>query len=209
MPASVSLLLAILVATSTLSADLPRTLLDVPYVPGGGHKQQLDLYLPAGSGFPMVLYVHEGSLTSGDRKDADDPRIARGFRDSGYGVAVMSYRLFPQNRWSAPAEDVASAFAWLKANAATFGGRPDRIFLVGHSSGATRVARVSSDARHLARVGLKPRAIAGSVVMGTILRDQAFEEALERATQNGNRARVDSIFRTDPDYSMYDGVAVR
>jgi len=200
------LLLPTMLATSSASSQ-PRNRMDVPYVPGGGHKQQLDLYLPPGSGFPVVLFVHEGSLTSGDRKDVDYPRMARAFRDEGYGFAVMSYRLFPKNRWPVPAQDVASAFAWLKANAASFGGRPDRIFLMGHSSGATLVARVSSDARYLARVGLTPRAIAGAVVMGTILRDQEFEEALERATRNGQRARVDSLFRVDPDYSMYDSVA--
>jgi acetyl esterase/lipase len=194
------------VALATASDAGPRTRLDIPYVPGGGHKQQLDLYLPAGTGFPMVLYVHEGSLTGGDRKDADYPRLAKGFTAAGYGFAVMSYRLFPENRWPAPAEDVASAFAWVKRNAASFGGRPDRVFLVGHSSGATLVARLSSDPRYLAKVGMKPTDITGAVVMGTILRDQEFEEALERATRAGRRARVDSLFQVNPDYSVYGTV---
>lgn len=184
----------------------PRTRLDIPYVPGGGHKQQLDLYLPEGSGFPVVLYVHEGSLTSGDRKDEDYPRLAKGFNAAGYGFAVMSYRLFPENKWPAPAEDVASAFAWVKKNAASFGGRPDRVFLVGHSSGATLVARVSSDPRYLSYVNLEPTDITGSVVMGTILRDQEFEEALGRATKAGRRARVDSLFEVNPDYTVYGTV---
>src|SRR5437867_139876 len=117
MPVFAWLLLPIILATSPASTS-PGERMDVPYVPGGGHEQQLDLYLPARSGFPMVLYVHEGSLNSGDRKDADYPRIARAFRAKGYGVVVISYRLFPKHRWPAPAEDVASAFAWLKANAA-------------------------------------------------------------------------------------------
>lgn len=199
-------LLLPLVAMLALAPATSRTRLDVPYVPGGGHKQQLDLYLPEGSGFPLVLYVHEGSLVRGDRKDADYPRIARGFADAGYGVAVMSYRLFPEVRWPAPAEDVASAVAWLKSNAASFGGRPDRIFLVGHSAGATLAARLATDPRHLARVGLERRDLAGAVVMGTILRDQEFEESLERATRAGRRARLDSLFRTHPDFSPFGDV---
>jgi len=196
--------LTVVLAAVLLAAPDPR--LDIPYVPGGGHKQQLDLYLPEGTGFPVVLYVHEGSLTSGDRKDADYPRLAKGFNAAGYGFAVMSYRLFPQNPWPAPAEDVASAFAWVKKNAASFGGRPDRVFLVGHSSGATLAARVASDPRYLAKVGMKPTDITGAVVMGTILRDQEFEEALDRATRAGRRARVDSIFKVNPDYSVYGTV---
>jgi len=183
-----------------------RTELDVPYVPGGGHRQQLDLCLPEGRGFPLILYVHEGSLTGGDRKDEDYPKIAEALRRAGYGVAVMSYRLFPNDRWPAPADDVASAIAWLEAHAAERGARADRLFLIGHSSGATLVARVCSDPRYLARVRRSPRDIAGAVVMGTILRDQEFEESLERATRAGHRARVDSLFRADPDYAMYGSV---
>ena len=62
MPVLVWLLLPIMLVASSASSP-PRVRFDMPYVPGGRHKQQLDLYLPAGSGFPMVLYVHEGSLT--------------------------------------------------------------------------------------------------------------------------------------------------
>ena len=188
------------------SAAGARETLDVAYVPGGGHKQQLDLYLPGGAGFPVVLYVHEGSLTSGDRKDADYPRIAEAFRAAGYGVAVMSYRLFPEHPWPAPVEDVASAIAWLRSHSTEWGGLPDRLFLVGHSSGATLVARVASDPRYLMRVKLPRSVISGAVVMGTILRDQDFEEALDRAARKGQRARMDSLFRMQPDYAIYGSV---
>jgi len=41
---------------------------DVPFVPEGGVDQQMDLYLPPGQDFPLILYLHEGSLTSGERR---------------------------------------------------------------------------------------------------------------------------------------------
>ena len=70
--------------------------LDIPYVPAGGHKQQLDLYVPEGQGFPTVLFVHGGSLTQGDRKDAPYPGIGQAFQQAGVACAVMSYRLAPE-----------------------------------------------------------------------------------------------------------------
>jgi acetyl esterase/lipase len=179
-----------------------RDLPDIPYVPGGGTKQQLDLYLPASSRFPTILYVHEGSLTSGDRKDADYPRIAEAFRVRGFGVAVMNYRLFPDVKWPAPAEDVVSAFAWLRQHIAECGGLPERIFLLGHSSGATLVARIAADARYLAAKGLKPKDIAGAVVMGTILIDEDFEQNLTR----GPRERIVAAFTGKGFYAPYGDI---
>jgi acetyl esterase len=51
-----------------------------------------------------------------------------------------TYRLAPAAQWPAAAQDVASLVAWLKSNAARFGGDPNRIYLIGHSAGATHVA---------------------------------------------------------------------
>jgi triacylglycerol lipase len=56
-------------------------------------------------------------------------------------VAVtMTYRLAPQHRWPAAAEDVAQAMAWVHEHIREFGGSPTRVVLVGHSAGAAHVA---------------------------------------------------------------------
>src|SRR6266545_6369889 len=65
--------------------------LDIPYVAGGGAKQQLDLFLPDGKGFPTVMFVHGGSLTEGDRMEAPYRQIGEAFQKSGIGCAVISY----------------------------------------------------------------------------------------------------------------------
>jgi arylformamidase len=52
----------------------------------------------------------------------------------------MNYRLAPEHRWPAGAQDVAAAVAWLRANVVEHGGDPDRIVLVGSSAGATHIA---------------------------------------------------------------------
>jgi len=143
--------------------------LDIPYVPNGGAKQQLDLFLPDGKGFPTVMFVHGGSLTQGDRKEAPYRQIGEAFQKSGIGCAVISYRLADKTRWPAQPEDVAAAFAWLKRNIASRGGDRSKLFLVGHSSGALLVALVSSDEKYLKKFGLNLNDAAGCVPIGSLL----------------------------------------
>ena len=62
---------------------------DLAFVDGGLNDQQLDLYSPGTAGFPTLLFVHEGSLTSGDRKDDPYARMCETFQASGIGCAAM------------------------------------------------------------------------------------------------------------------------
>lgn len=145
--------------------------LDIPYVEGAGHKQQLDLYVPEAEGFPTILFVHGGSLTSGDRKDEPHDRICGTFVELGIACAAMSYRLAPDHKWPAQPDDAASAFAWLRQNITDRGGDPDRIFLFGHSSGCLIVALLAADEKYLARAGYEPANVAGVIPLGCRLDD--------------------------------------
>ena len=145
--------------------------LDIPFVPGGGHEQQLDLYVPAADGFPTLLFAHEGSLTSGDRKDEPYARMCRTFASLGIGCIATSYRLAPASKWPAQPDDVAAAFRWVKENIGSRGGAPDEIFLFGHSSGCTLVSIVAADPSYLAKQDLAPEDIAGVIAMGCRLAD--------------------------------------
>jgi acetyl esterase/lipase len=145
--------------------------LDIPFVEGGGHDQQLDLYTPADSGFPTILFVHEGGLTSGDRKDEPYARMCQTFQGLGIACAATNYRLAPSHKWPAQPNDVVAAFGWLKKNIGARGGDPGRIFLFGHSSGCSIVAIVATDARYLREQGLSPDDIAGVIPMGCRLND--------------------------------------
>jgi acetyl esterase/lipase len=177
---------------------------DIPYVEGGGHKQQLDLYLPDAKGFATILFVHGGSLNMGDRQEAPFPAMGAAFQKAGLGFAAMSYRLFPDNAWPVPALDVAAAFAWVRKNIAARGGDNRRIFLVGHSSGARLVALVSSDPKYLRAFGLTRQDVAGCVSMGSITHDVEFEAALKTVTPD----RVEKLFATDPDFKSYGSADV-
>lgn len=78
--------------------DSIRIQKDILYVAGGTHEQQMDIYLPAGNNFPVVVYVHEGSLTSGDKTDSPYATIAKNFASQGIGFVLINYRLGPENK---------------------------------------------------------------------------------------------------------------
>jgi acetyl esterase/lipase len=172
-------------------------LLDIPYVEGGGHKQQLDLFVPAGEGFATMLLVHGGSLTQGDRKDTSEPYgdICRAVARDGIACAATSYRLFPNVDWPAPVADVAAAYAWLRRNIAAQGGSPEKVFLFGHSSGCTLVSLLGVDPVHLAPHGLDSRDIPGIVAMGCRLDNRETEERIR--ARGADDADVRRYFRED------------
>jgi len=142
---------------------------DIPYVatPSGEPRlQSLDLYRPAGptpsaGTRPIVLFVHGGGWRTGIKMHvAVKPEL---FTGMGYLFASTNYRLSPAVTHPAHVEDVAAAIGWLHRNAASRGGDPSRILLVGHSAGAHLVALVALDGRRLEAVGVPRSAIRGVV----------------------------------------------
>ena len=110
-------------------------------VAGGG--LEMDFYRAAGRATPApcVVMIHGGGWDNGDRGQL--PEVNHHLARLGYAVAAVSYRLAPATRWPGQAEDVRSAIAYLKANAAELGIDPTRLVLMGRSAGgqiATAVA---------------------------------------------------------------------
>ena len=146
----------------------PTVQLDVAYDPGAPDdpKRQLDLYLPAGRDFPVVVFVHGGGWAWGDRTQrfggADIYRnIGRFLASRGIGAAVIGYRLVWTVEWRDQLADVGRAVAWVQTHIAERGGRSDRVFLMGHSAGAQLAARVATDPRWLTDAGGDVRGICG------------------------------------------------
>jgi acetyl esterase/lipase len=162
-------------------------------------KQRLDLSVPTAKGFPTVLFIHGGSLASGDKADEDYRNVCAPFVAAGIACANVNYRLAPMHSWPAQAEDVASAVAWVRTNIAQHGGDPKKLFLVGHSSGAMLVALVGTDERYLARHKLTTRDLRGIIPMGSIMWNDELEQALTRY----GRDRVEEAFKGNPNNRMY------
>jgi len=132
---------------------------------GQDAKQRIDLVKPAGvAKAPVLLFVHGGGWSIGDKAHAagDKARWANG---QGWAFASANYRLVPQATVESQAADVATAIAWLRANAAREGLDPDQIVLMGHSAGAHLVALVGTDPQYLKAAGVPLGAIKGVVLL--------------------------------------------
>jgi acetyl esterase/lipase len=163
---------------------------------------RLDLATPESKGFATVIFVHGGSLQGGDKADADYGKVCDAFPAAGIGCANINYRLLPAHGWPAPAEDLAAAIVWVRAQIASRGGDPEKLFLLGHSSGAMLVALVASDTKYLARHGLTPKAIRGVMPMGSIMWDDDLAQAIAK---NGREA-VAASFGRDPRGKAFGGL---
>lgn len=114
---------------------------DLAYGPDARHKA--DMYQPEGkAGVPVAVFIHGGAYVRGERDISPEVygNVATYFARQGMLGVNATYRLAPATQWPGAAEDVGALVRWLRANAARFGGDPNRIFLIGHSAGATHVA---------------------------------------------------------------------
>ncbi len=172
--ASVGLLLVSFLAS--LSACAPRVLAerlllgshfevtqDIPYAPGA--RQHLDVYRPRAGrrGAPVVVFLYGGRWQHGSK---DEYRLlGDALTRRGVVAVVPDYRVYPQVRFPAWVEDAASAMRWTRDNIGRFGGDPDRIVLVGHSSGGHTAALLALDGRYLRAAGVPPETLRGVVAL--------------------------------------------
>lgn len=109
---------------------------DIRYLASTHAEHHLDVYRPkqVEGPLPIVLYIHGG----GFQILSKDTHWLMGlaFARQGYLVFNVSYRLAPRHRFPAAIRDVCSAFEWIVANAATYGGDVARTIVAGESAGA-------------------------------------------------------------------------
>lgn len=145
------------------------TVKDVAYYSGADQhktKHKLDLYLPKGAkGFPVVLFVHGGAWVHGDKDFAFGAygSLAKVYAKQGIGVAVTNYRLSPDVKHPEHVKDVARAFAYLHKNVARHGGKPEQLFICGHSAGGHLVALLAGDESYLKEHKLSTKDIKGVI----------------------------------------------
>lgn len=118
--------------------------MDLAYGPDARHR--VDVHTPArldGGLVPVVMFLHGGGYVAGERSPVPGiiyDNVPTFFARHGMIGVNATYRLAPSHRWPSGGEDVGRAVAWLRENAQRFGGDPERIFVVGHSAGATHAA---------------------------------------------------------------------
>ncbi len=123
--------------------ELPRVArVEDRKIPGPGGTLRVRIIRPqaAGNGpFPVVVYFHGGGWVLGNIESHEG--ICRSLANAG-GVTVVTvdYRLAPEHRFPAAAEDAHAATLWAAEHAAEFGGDPRRIAVAGDSAGANLAA---------------------------------------------------------------------
>ena len=154
----VVLLLHFCSPTAALNALAPRDGIaltrDIAYA--DGPRRTLDVYAPrpAAPPLPVLVFFYGGGWTSGAKEMYRF--VGAGLAARGLVVVIPDYRLYSDVRFPAFMDDAAAAVAWTHANAATFGGDPHRLFLMGHSAGGQIAALLALDAGFLRSVGLSP-----------------------------------------------------
>ncbi|MQY43441.1 alpha/beta fold hydrolase [Epibacterium sp. SM1969] len=108
------------------------------YAYGPHRNQRMDVYAPKGAeNAPVILMLHGGGWSGGSRRW---PNVwfnkSRHFTNKGYVFVSTGTRLLPEADPLEQVDDLAAAFAYVVENAKSWGGDPDRIILMGHSSGA-------------------------------------------------------------------------
>ena len=94
------------------------------------------IYTPRESAapLPLLLFFHGGGFMLGDLESHDV--VCRRFaRDGDCIVVAVDYRLAPEHRFPAAADDAWTAFRWAVDNAARLGADPNRIAVAGDSAG--------------------------------------------------------------------------
>lgn len=121
-------------------------------VPGpDGNVVPIRVYRPVGDDSPPVcVYFHGGGWVIGSI-ESHDPQCRELAARSGCAVVSVEYRLAPEAKFPAPAEDCFAATAWVAEHAREIGVDGSRLAVAGDSAGGNLAAVVCQMA--LARGG--------------------------------------------------------
>jgi acetyl esterase/lipase len=123
-----------------------------PPEPAASKGHTLDLYIPAGATGPLPVVIWTaGSAWMADNGKRDAQGLAARLHPAGYVVAGVSIRSSSQVQFPGQVHDIKAAIRWLRTNAAKYGLDPNRIAIVGDSSGGwtASMAAVTGDASEL------------------------------------------------------------
>ena len=121
-------------------AEAVRDLSNIVYAQVDGHDLALDLHLPAGVRHPpLVVYAHGGAWRAGNKTEYPEFLV-----EHGYAVASVDFRSSSDARFPADVWDIKAAIRFLRARAADYGYRSERIAIGGASSGGHLAALVGT-----------------------------------------------------------------
>lgn len=125
----------------------PVATVDDRTIPGPGGDIPVRIYTPHAAGpLPALVYFHGGGWVLGDL-DGSDAQCRMLTNAVGCVTVSVDYRLAPEAKFPAPAEDCYAATLWVCENARALGCDSSRVAVGGTSAGANLAAAVPLMAR--------------------------------------------------------------
>lgn len=91
-------------------------------------------YPENGEDLPAIIYVHGGRWRGGDRNYRQSLQVDQ-WADFGFFAMTIDHRLVGQTPAPAAYQDFLCAIRWVHAHAEEYGIDPDRVYVIGDSSG--------------------------------------------------------------------------
>jgi acetyl esterase/lipase len=116
---------------------------DVRYGPDPRHR--LDVYRSTGTARGVIVTVHGGGFSAGDRRDLAEyfgPILDQ--RSRGFAVVNVAYRTGVAGAFPASVDDVAAAVRWVHDHGPDAGLNTSTVLVAGHSAGATIAGLVAA-----------------------------------------------------------------
>ncbi len=145
-----------------------KTWINVPYAityMGAADKnpeRMLDMYLPDGDCFDVLIYFHGGGFVTGDKRGAFSETLAKFYIDKGIAFVSANYRMYPSASFPDFIKDGAIAVRFVK-DCLQKRGITARIFVSGTSAGGYLTQLLCFDKRYLSICGVKQTDIAGYI----------------------------------------------
>lgn len=138
---------AVVVEAMTLGPPEPLVAVHDRNVPGPGGDVPVRIYVPDEKRpLPVFVYFHGGGCVVGDIP-THDTICSSVANAAGCLVVSVGYRLAPEHKYPAAAEDAFAATEWVREHAEPIGGDPRRVAVGGDSAGGNLAAVVSLMAR--------------------------------------------------------------
>jgi acetyl esterase/lipase len=116
---------------------------DIQY--GYDPVQTLDYYPAPSTNSPIIIIVHGGGWSRGDKLGTSYVNAANLFNAEGYAVVCINYRLTPAVTYPSHINDLSCAIAWVKSNASLFNGDSSHVVLYGHSAGGQMASFIGQE----------------------------------------------------------------